>query len=505
MDRLLDQLKSFYDGLDAARRKALWVAVAGSLVVVSAVGVWAGQGSTADIVVEPDEVGAAAAAMEEAGISVTRVGNSLRVSTGDYARAEMAIMQVGVVAYEKAPMGASPDELEMWKLRQMQLKIASMLETMDDVAAAQVTLALPDKQNYLVKSREATTGSVVLRLRPGGELNSSQVEVIASVVAGGVKGLKPASVTITDENGTAYQVADQDGTFGSVSTKLEELRLQKERQLEQSVHTALDGVVGPQNMNVTVALELDHTGEDRTVTTYGEPVIRSESIMEQSSQKDAVGGAPGSNSQTPEGRAAKTSGQSSDSQRLMSNYDLPETTVTVAREPGQVERLTATVVVNEDAYLGDDPEAWREGIEKSVQGAVGFDAERGDSIFVQTLPFQEVPMIETAGIPGPGAWTDLVGYGVAALGIVLFFTMVVRPLMKSISEPPAPEEADGTVAGESGETNADADADEGDDLAERLRSLVDNYEAVDAEDLNRLVDRESEAAAQVIRMWSRVS
>ena len=505
MDRILDQLKSFYDGLDAARRKALWVAVAGSVIVVSAVGMWASQGSYQHIVVELDEVAAAAAAMEEAGIPVTPVGNTLRVSTSDYGRAQMAILQAGVVPYEEAPLGASPDELEMWKLRHMQLNIASMLESMDDVAAAQVTLALPEKQNYLVKTRESSTASVVLRLRPGGDLNSSQVEVIANVVAGGVKGLKPGSVTITDEDGTAYQVADQEGGFGKVSTKLEELRLQKERGLEQSVHKALEGVVGPANMNVTVALELDHTGEDRVVTTYGEPVMRSESIMEESSQKDSVGGTPGSNSQTPEGRAAKSTGQSTDSQRLMSNYELPETRVTVAREPGQVERLTATVVVNEAVYTGDDAEAWRLAIEKSVQGAVGFDAERGDTVFVQSLPFQEVPMIETAGIPGPGAWTDLVGYGVAALGIVLFFGMVVRPLMKSISEPPAPELADGAVTGEAGENGSDDDADEGDDLAERLRSLVDNYEAVDAEDLNRLVDRESEAAAQVIRMWSRAS
>ena len=40
-------------------------------------------------------------------------------------------------------------------------------------------------------------------------------------------------------------------------------------------------------------------------------------------------------------------------------------------------------------------------------------------------------------------------------------------------------------------------------LASRLRGLVENFEPVDAEDLNRLVEEEVESAAQVIRLWTR--
>ena len=41
------------------------------------------------------------------------------------------------------------------------------------------------------------------------------------------------------------------------------------------------------------------------------------------------------------------------------------------------------------------------------------------------------------------------------------------------------------------------------ELANRLKSLVDNYQPVDHGDLNRLVDRESEIAADVLRKWAR--
>jgi hypothetical protein len=43
----------------------------------------------------------------------------------------------------------------------------------------------------------------------------------------------------------------------------------------------------------------------------------------------------------------------------------------------------------------------------------------------------------------------------------------------------------------------------GRNLTERLRSMVDNFENVDAADLNRLVDLEREATAQVLHRWIR--
>jgi hypothetical protein len=40
------------------------------------------------------------------------------------------------------------------------------------------------------------------------------------------------------------------------------------------------------------------------------------------------------------------------------------------------------------------------------------------------------------------------------------------------------------------------------DLATRLKRLVDNYQPVDANDLNRLVNEQSQASAAVLRRWN---
>ena len=45
------------------------------------------------------------------------------------------------------------------------------------------------------------------------------------------------------------------------------------------------------------------------------------------------------------------------------------------------------------------------------------------------------------------------------------------------------------------------EGEEGINLAERLRMLVDNFEPVEAQDLNRLVELQMDASAQVLRRW----
>jgi flagellar biosynthesis/type III secretory pathway M-ring protein FliF/YscJ len=86
-------------------------------------------------------------------------------------------------------------------------------------------------------------------------------------------------------------------------------------------------------------------------------------------------------------------------------------------------------------------------------------------------------------------------YAIAVLALCLVFGMVVRPIMKLVMVQP---EAD------SNSEEAEDSKDEGQgDLAGRLREMVDNYESVDRDDLNLLAQREAEASAQVIRLWSR--
>jgi hypothetical protein len=79
--------------------------------------------------------------------------------------------------------------------------------------------------------------------------------------------------------------------------------------------------------------------------------------------------------------------------------------------------------------------------------------------------------------------------------------MIVRPLMAVITRTPS---AGDTMVNEKGETVLRND-ETAHDISSRLHHLVDNYEPVDATDLNRLVNKQTNVAAQVLRQWNRTN
>ena len=87
-----------------------------------------------------------------------------------------------------------------------------------------------------------------------------------------------------------------------------------------------------------------------------------------------------------------------------------------------------------------------------------------------------------------------------SIALVLLFMIVLRPLVSRVTDVKTPQDMEREAEEAAQEEAAAAGSD--DNLAARLRDLVENYEPVHADDLNRLVEREDEAAAQVIRLWS---
>ena len=89
----------------------------------------------------------------------------------------------------------------------------------------------------------------------------------------------------------------------------------------------------------------------------------------------------------------------------------------------------------------------------------------------------------------------------------MFFMFVILPAMRAVSSASASAAAGGSgdvlarAAGRFGRGGAFAEGEEGVNLAERLRMLVDNFEPVEAQDLNRLVELQMDASAQVLRRW----
>ena len=92
---------------------------------------------------------------------------------------------------------------------------------------------------------------------------------------------------------------------------------------------------------------------------------------------------------------------------------------------------------------------------------------------------------------------------IALISLLLFFGFVVMPIMRAVTGGGAAAATQGgLLAAASDRMGVDGIMDdEGMSLAERLRLLVDNFEPVEAQDLNRLVELQEDASAQVLRRW----
>jgi flagellar M-ring protein FliF len=263
---------------------------------------------------------------------------------------------------------------------------------------------------------------------------------------------------------------------------------------------------------VGVAVELDHSSaEIRSRQIDGDGAVPvSEEINEATTEKTDAGGAPGVDANLPErteaGGAGSTGTQSSEKLRNRVNYDFPTVEKTEVRAPGDIARVSVAVVINQArvqailAEFGDGAptvEEFQQQIRESVQAAVGYDQARGDVVSVNFTPFATLELVEDTPAFAAAELGSYLPHALAALAMLLTFVMVVRPLIQKITS----VEINRDEEDDDDEVRARQMAEDR-NLAERLRDLVDNFEPVDADDLNRLVDHQSDAAAQVLRDWA---
>ena len=535
MDKVVEQLKSFYEGLEPARQKQLWGALALVLVLVLGVGVWAQQGSWHTLrfrTVDQAQTAMAALAAQDVSFKVGEDGLSVLVPELQVGQAQQAMLESQALPsywdLEDAPLGLPPRVQDWAMLRNREGELMGALNAIEWIEGSQVAVS-PGQDGLFVGDEIPAKASVQLRIREGFQPSRAQVRGIVHLVASGVEGLDPDDVTIVDQTGTALHQPEADGFDAVGEAQLRYQRMQ-EKLIVQNVTNVLAGVVGnPNDLSVSATVDVDHTQLYRRSVDLNpdKQVTVSEQLSESASENTPnQGGAAGSPSNTPEALVQDEGrNESSESLKTSVSYKVPETTTEERRDVGSIQRVSVSVTVNSariralaveqlQAQLGPEVELEQAQIDAAVDeleqalratvvAASGIDAERGDSVQLTVLPFAPIPVAEEVPVTAAAAVLPWMPYLVALLALALTFGLVVRPLIRAVTRPAgsvAPGETDESVASE--EDGEDEGGESSHDLAARLRLLVDNYEPVDADDLNRLVDREVEAAAQVVRQWS---
>lgn len=525
MNRLLEQLRAWYGGLEGPRRQQLWITLA--VVLVATIGLsWLATRPVYQPLLSGrtyDELLTAAAALDGQEIPYrVRDNGSLEVQVGDLGAARAAIAAANVLPglgdVSDLKLGLTPRAQEWAFLRAREGDLARMINGIAEINASQVSIVPREDSLYFGEERPASA-SVFLQVRPGATLAPHQVQAIVNIVANAVEGLSPKRISVADDQG--HLLASGNGTPESDAPReLLEYRTRLESRYEGAVRQSLLPVFGSTGaFSVTASVDLDLTATEtvsKSVDVNNQAVL-SEQLDESSSNRSDPAGVPGVDANLPERSQGSVSRSSTtDRSATTFNYTYPTVDEIRRRASGGIERVSVAVQVDKaavdalvEAGAIDNADAFKREIQAAMEAAIGYDADRDDLLSVSILPFAEREWVDETDIakPPPSLLMTLLPWSIGVVAMLLVFWFVVRPLMRVITGQQAPKQitvdADGNVVSTSGGPAGEGEGEEEDNLADRLRNMVDNFQPVDSNDLNRLVERESVAAAHVLRQWTR--
>ena len=332
--------------------------------------------------------------------------------------------------------------------RALQGELARTIMSISGIELCRVQLVIPDNNDLVLGAQGKATASVLLKLVPGMTLSRGQVQGIVHLVASSVEGLDPANVSVVDSRGFILN-APQDGNTVLTDSQLDYERM-VERQLEKRVAGILEPVVGPGNVKVRVAADIDFTKADKVEQLYdpNSQVARSQQKTdEKSTTTGAPAGIPGTASNMPGKKAAPQPGPSRMSEKKSEtvNYEINETTSHIENATGIIKRLSVVALVDgtyktakgKTAYIPRSAQDLKTFTEMAEQ-AIGFDAARGDQVKVVNMPFSTEIQQELASAPKPSIWPSVLS-AVKRLApfvfVALVFLFVVRPLVKALAKP----------------------------------------------------------------------
>lgn len=353
---------------------------------------------------------------------------------------------VGFEIFDNQSFGLTDFTQKVNYRRALQGELARTISSLGPVEGARVHLALPEKRLFKDQQQKGTA-SIILKIVPGGTLTESQVQGIVHLVAGSVEELQPDGVSVIDANGRILtQNRDSDA-----ATPLNPQRLDYqaaiEKKLEQRAQSLLDRAVGPGNSLIKVTAEVDFSQQESMEESYdpSATAVRSEQVVEEKSGNPVNGGVPGAQGNLKDGQSISGSTSSSRSDEVI-NYEVSKLVTKKVEPVGSVQNLSVAVLVGdrllppegpgeEPTYLPRNAKEM-EDIEVMVTSALGLDSGRGDRIVVVSRPFESGllgdPLDQPTPVNDPYQYLPIIKYVLLFIAALLFYLLLVRPLLKTL-------------------------------------------------------------------------
>ena len=466
-------------------------------------------------------------------------GNIVHVRVDEYQKIKLGMSREGLAQAEQAgsdiimqDMGFGVSQrVEMERLKHArEMQVAATIEDMASIKKARVLLALP-KENVFARREKKASATVVITATRGAAITGEEVDAVVDIVASAVQGMEPERVTVTDSNGRLLNSGSQN-SVSARARKEYEIERQRESEYQEKIDAILIPVLGIGNYTAQVDVSMDFTAVEQTQRRYNPdlPAVRSEMVVEENSVGSVAAGIPGAISNQPpldsdipenaigNGQVAPVPGRTT--KESTRNYELDTTISHTKQQTGVIRRLSVSVAVDyqqstaEDGTVTSEARSQEEllSIRRLLQGGIGFDVTRGDSLEVVSMPFSRIDAGDMEELP---LWEQpffmpILKWVMGGLVVITLIFAVIRPMLSKLINPADSQGAD--------EFDADEGLDLGDDTINMLSSEFDAGQVGFAPDgslmlpdlhkdedvlkaVRALVANEPELSAQVVKGW----
>ena len=320
--------------------------------------------------------------------------------------------RIGFELFDKTNFGATEFVEHINYLRALEGELERSIGTLECIDQARVHLTQA-QNSVFVDQREPAKASVVVSLKPGGELLPRNVIAIQQLVANAVEDLDPSDVSVVDTAGVLLshrkRSPEEDASDAANSR-----RQTIERDFLEKINSSLVPMLGRDKFRAGVTVDCDITSAEQSEETFdpNKSVIvssqKSEDVV--GSGGGGIAGIPGTATNLPRPAARPASGPSSTTSRRTENvtYQTSHLIRKTHLPEGGIKRISVSVLLdqnirwsgagkNRKATLVPPTAELQKAVHDVVAGLTGFVQERGDQIVVSSVPF-EATVLEATGV-----------------------------------------------------------------------------------------------------------
>jgi flagellar M-ring protein FliF len=317
--------------------------------------------------------------------------------------------RIGFEIFDKTNFGMTDFAEHVNYRRALEGELERSVMSVSEIEQARVHISLPQESVFL-EARQPAKASVLVKMRPGASLPDSAIPAITHLVASAVEGLAPESVSLLDMRGNLLNRPKRTGSSADDASDASlEYRHKVEQDLTAKLDSTLEPLVGTGRFRAAVSAECEMNSGEQSEETFDPThsvMVTSQKTEDISSPSHVAGGVPGTASTLPPTGPKPTTGGGGTTRKTENiNYQTSRLVKRTTLPQGAIKRLSVSVLIDHEVHWeGTAPNQKRvlvpptperlKSIHDLITAAVGFSAQRGDQLIVESLPFESTLNLE---------------------------------------------------------------------------------------------------------------